>query len=100
MQRSASSVSTPQPIAYHAGAFGLPVAAISHVTKNCAKPPKIATPMLYTSAPPVARTARGNSSPSIAPVAPMLIACTTDSAAMIDSSDAAPGQRFSAMKAG
>lgn len=43
MQRSASNVSAPQPIAYHAGAFGLPVAAIIHVTKNCANPPKIAT---------------------------------------------------------
>lgn len=46
IEPSAASVSAPQPIAYHAGAFALPVAAISHVTKNCANPPKIATPTL------------------------------------------------------
>jgi drug/metabolite transporter (DMT)-like permease len=46
MNATAINPSKPQPITYQAGASVLPVATISEVTKNCAKPPKIATPRL------------------------------------------------------
>lgn len=45
-RRERSETDMPQAIAYQVGAVGSPVAAISQVTMNCAKPPKITTPRL------------------------------------------------------
>ncbi len=46
MNATAITLNAPQPITYHAGAITLFVMTINEVTKNCARPPKIATPKL------------------------------------------------------
>src|SRR5579871_2386624 len=100
MNGNGNNDTTLQPIRYHAGARLLPEISISHVAKNCAKPPKIDTPRQYTIDMPVARIARGNSSGNITILGTAVNVTSIASPATTESRTGTVGDALSVMNAG